>query len=305
MKLLRILFIITLVFSYSPLFSLDDSLNVRPDDKEWNDYVFDNGLKDILNDSNSVEFKRATIDLLTGFSTPDYHKDFYTGDFEQIMSYELRLGFTDFRRIKRSTDILSYNYDYFYIGNALTDWTPDLAYNGKMRTDTWRFGFNNSKGYAYLLGEASNITLFHTDGIGWSKVSFLDPVPDTLSLNTIGAFSDSFRFGDHFEGGMKVRFGKNIGINAAFERAIVFPRHLFFYWMVSEIIEKASHGILNSFISEIRKSSPELVPVVYFVLKNALSYGLFELKKSKMNWPFNTTAPLMYDNFKVGLTFNF
>jgi hypothetical protein len=51
--------------------------------------------------------------------------------------------------------------------------------------------------------------------------------------------------------------------------------------------------------------SPYAGPIVHFVLKNALSYGFYELRKKHMNWPVQTVAPLMYENYKVGLTFAF
>jgi hypothetical protein len=52
-------------------------------------------------------------------------------------------------------------------------------------------------------------------------------------------------------------------------------------------------------------SSPYAGPVVGFILKSALSYGIYELRQEKMNWPFSSAAPLSYDQVKFGMTFNF
>jgi hypothetical protein len=63
--------------------------------------------------------------------------------------------------------------------------------------------------------------------------------------------------------------------------------------------------LLDKFIDEIFESSPSAAPVVNFMLKSALTYGMYELRKDKMNWPFNSDSPLTYDQFKFGLTFIF
>ncbi|HSP87628.1 MAG TPA: hypothetical protein VLN45_05810, partial [Ignavibacteriaceae bacterium] len=65
------------------------------------------------------------------------------------------------------------------------------------------------------------------------------------------------------------------------------------------------HWALDSFVDEIMDSSPYAAPIVGFVLKCALSYGVYELRQDKMNWPFKSAAPLAYDQFKFGMTFTF
>ena len=94
-------------------------------------------------------------------------------------------------------------------------------------------------------------------------------------------------------------------IDAGYERSIVFERHLFWKWAGSALIEAAAQGLLDEFINKIFKSSPAAGPVVNFLLKNALAYGIYELRQDEMNWPFPSSPPLAYDQFKVGMTFVF
>ncbi len=54
--------------------------------------------------------------------------------------------------------------------------------------------------------------------------------------------------------------------------------------------------------TEVFESSPAAGPIVNFLLKNALAYGFYELRQEKMNWPFNSEAPIAYDQFKFGVT---
>jgi hypothetical protein len=94
-----------------------------------------------------------------------------------------------------------------------------------------------------------------------------------------------------------------MSIDASYERSIIFPRHLFWKWTGSVLIEAAGQWAVDGFVDRVLDSAPYAAPIVSFVLKNALSYGMYELRHDKMNWPFDTVSPLAYDQFKVGLTF--
>ena len=59
------------------------------------------------------------------------------------------------------------------------------------------------------------------------------------------------------------------------------------------------------FINKIFKSSPAAGPVVNFLLKNALAYGIYELRQDEMNWPFPSAPPIALDNVKFGVTLTF
>ena len=128
---------------------------------------------------------------------------------------------------------------------------------------------------------------------------------NTDDKNMTDLFNQSFRFGNSTEGGIKFQFIPNMSVDASYERSVIFPRHIFWPWAGGVVVEAAGQWAIDSFVNEILDSSPYAAPVVNFVLKNALSYGLYELRQDKMNWPFNTAASLSYDQFKVGFTFVF
>ena len=46
-------------------------------------------------------------------------------------------------------------------------------------------------------------------------------------------------------------------------------------------------------------------PIMYFVLKNALSYAFFKGMQDKMFWPFNSGRALTMETFKLGASINF
>ena len=71
------------------------------------------------------------------------------------------------------------------------------------------------------------------------------------------------------------------------------------------IIITVGYLVKRKGFKEIFESSPQAGPIVNFLLKNALAYGIYELRQSDMNWPFTTTPPLSFDTFRLGATFTF
>jgi len=97
-----------------------------------------------------------------------------------------------------------------------------------------------------------------------------------------------------------------IGIGAAYEKAVIFPYHKFWKQTGSFFIETlAQTGI--DFLTEdvIIKHIPGLAPILYFVLKNGLSYYIFTLKQDDMNWPFKTAKPITLEAVKFNLKVTF
>jgi hypothetical protein len=223
--------------------------------------------------------------------------------------FELKLGYIKDRRAWGSDDIVKHNFRYLFLSNISNDISGKEGTLDNLATDTWKFGFGRSSGYGYKLSESSAIIPYYTYTLNWSRVDFTKPDIRTFVIapdaDIIDYYDESFRFGTSSEGGLRIKFMENIAIEAGYERAIVFQRHLFWKWAGSAVIEGAAQGLLDTFINEIFKSSPAAGPIVNFVLKNALAYGIYELRQEKMNWPFSSEAPLAFDQFKFGVTFVF
>ncbi len=217
---------------------------------------------------------------------------------------ELKLGYTREYNDDAEENILDYNYKYFYVSNISTDLAGSSSNSSDLKTDLWRFGFGRSSGYGYKLGSASIIP-YHTYSFEWSKLNMKDNPLTTNDQEITNLYYGTFRFGTSAEGGVRFKVIPNLVLEAGYERSIIFPRHIFWKWVGSALIEAAGQWGIDGFVDEILDSSPYAVPVVNFVLKNALSYGIYELRHEKMNWPFDTVAPLSYDQFKFGLTFVF
>ena len=216
---------------------------------------------------------------------------------------ELKIGHVMETPIEESEEILKYRFTNVFLSYISTELSNKTSSDG-IKSNLWRFGAGWSKGYGYKLGNTS-ITLFNSGSFVWSRLDLKDFPVNPADINKLDRFNKSFRFGTSTEDGIQIKPIPLISVEAGYERAVIFERHLFWKWVGSEVIYFAAQGALDAFIHEIKDSSPFAVPVVNFILKSGLSYGMYQLRQEKMNWPFNTAPPLAYDQFKFGITFVF
>jgi len=247
-----------------------------------------------------------TIEFQWGFTKPSTHKDLLSQKFFDAGSMDFKIGHTKKRAREKYEGIVEIDFDYVFLGRITKDFvSSDEKSSDKVELNAWRFGVSSLDGYAYKLGGTGELLLYHSKGMVWTKPEFSSNTASEQLVDMQKTYDDAFRFGNCFEGGIKYQIVEPISVNVGFERTIVYPRHLFWYWTGSEIIEGIGHGLVSGFVKEVMKSSPIAAPIVNFLLQNAISYGSFELRKKNMNWPFDSAMPLLIDNYKVGVSFAF
>ena len=165
------------------------------------------------------------------------------------------------------------------------------------------YKFTPNMGLKLLTGK--NITWYWIDHTNVVYPEFPEEEPIYNNYADISYLGSAVRFGRKYHSEVAFQVLKGVSICGSARRMVVFPRTIFWKWVGSDLIFAIGGGVLDSFTDEIKKSSPYLYPVVDFILKTGLNYGITELQKKKMNWPFNTAAPLMIDQYKVGLQFEF
>jgi hypothetical protein len=227
---------------------------------------------------------------------------------------ELKLGYKYEQKSKYGNIVKFRN---SYLHGSLISPGIDLR-DRDNKVETWRFGVGSSTGLGYRLGRYSNLVFYnagtftwtrYNDGISWvmpfGYSSLNDYPPYVEYMSKMGAFDEHFRFGTGTEAGIIIPIGGLISFQAQYDRTIVFPRHLVWKNLGSMLLEAMAQGAIDGFVRAIMKSTPEAGPIVSFLLKNGLSYGLYELRREKMNWPFNSEKPLLFDSFKLGVTLTF
>lgn len=290
----KLLIFTLLVFSI-PYISAQDS--GKPKDK-WDFNMWD---KDYFYRS------RPTIDLTYGATNISLKNSGFT--FSDAGLLEARLGYTYLSKSKYSKSISRFKSNYLF-GTYISSKINVKKITGT-EDKTWRFGFGNSSGYGYMLGKKSSLVLYNSNSFTWTRYDDGFPLAMTpedeqsYRYKRLSDFNKSMRFGSSTEAGIIIPISGFVNLQAQYDRTIVFPRHLFWKHLGSAILEGLSQTAIDGFIQAIMKSSPMAGPIINFVLKNALAYGIYELRREKMNWPFNSTEPLMFESFKAGFTFTF
>ena len=298
--LLLFLLFITLII---PAYSQDnDTSDTDTDWKNW-DNPADNNWENTGANLFDLNIKgKPTIELNYGVSKMNLKS--INDKFASPGMLELKLGSTNDNSINGSDIVMKYKFNFIHIGNFSTDLSGNHK-SSDLIANSWRFGIGWASGYGYNLGNDFEITPYHQNSFDWTIVNMQSTPDNPTDIIITDFFSKTLRFGNSFQGGIQFKFINNIGIDAAYEKSIIYPRHLVWKWGGSEIIEVTGQWLINEFVDDVLDSSPNAVPVVNFLLKNALSYGIYALRQERMNWPFETAAPLVLSQFKLGINFVF
>lgn len=250
-----------------------------------------------------AEVRRPTIEFEYGQNQASIHKDYFSSELNENNRVLGKVGFSSYGETVDGSGYLKYKFSSLLIGNSMGD-TEVLLNDGTVNTNIWTFGLNTTNGYGYKLADNFYLLLTHGAGIAWNSVSFSkeNPSIDSSDIGRLELFEDGIKFGDRFESGIKLRMIENLGLSFSYSENLILPKHLFWHWTLGKMIEGTAHGLSSYFVSTFVDSSPALVPIVYFILHNGISYGANRLKEDNMNWPSSTTAPLIQKNFNIGLT---
>lgn len=290
------------------IFSLSSAISVNAQETDsswsynWSDSTFhDWDDFDIDFHFDFMEMGKPSINVVYGIPKNSLHT--INSPFSKSGLAEIKLGYTKEKAVKRVDYLFKHKFSYLAFSNVSYSLSKGKT-AGEINTNTWRISFGWEDGYGYKFGNSSLI-LYNTWGMGWSRVHVEDTLTSVFENEELGLFHDSFCFGTMAAGGIKFRVIPNIELDAGYERAAIFPRHLFWKWAGSAIIEGAGQGLIDAFVKKILASSPAAAPVVGFILKNGLSYAAYELRKENMNYPFASAPPFITDSFKFGVTFIF
>jgi hypothetical protein len=224
----------------------------------------------------------------------------------QFNYFDASLGYVVEKPAGYDRHVTEYEHQYLAISN-INDVAAGYQSNNLtgLKSQLWRIDAGSREGYGYRNGSLA-FTPYNGSALVWTSVNFSNLA--ALSINQqilLNDFSNSVRFGMTAEAGARLDIIAPIAVEASFQRAIVMRRFVFWQWAGSYGLELASQALLDGFIREIREASPLFAPIMNFALKNALAYGIYQLRQEKVNFPFESEAALAYDMFRVGVTLSF
>lgn len=171
------------------------------------------------------------------------------------------------------------------------------------RFGLWSISPTSSYGLGYALGEEGIIALTVGGGAIWGRIRGQSETQ--LDRQRVEDFGSAIRFGEKSTAGINVKLARNIGIDVEGTWELMYPRHLFLQWATSHILEGAADIAAMAFVRSVIRSSPELAPIVYFLIRNGVAAGFKALRSRQMTWPFNSDAPASVVGFRAGVTFAF
>lgn len=250
----------------------------------------------LISNTTEQDYK-PRISWIYGFNKNSYKS--ITGSFTNTGMLELRLGREFLKFDTLAPEILRYDFSHTSICNILSE-IGKKSTSDKIHTDLWSIGLGTETGYGYEI-KKSNLVMYNASGMQWSWLTPIDYVVDHSDSTILARFDGIMRFGTNAKSGIKIQFVSFLVADLGYERTIIFPAHLFTKWLGSAMIEVGGQVLIDEFINLLKESYPMSIPILSMLLKGGFSYGLYELRRSKMNWPFNSYPPFMIDSFKFGL----
>jgi len=259
-------------------------------------------------------WKNKTPIIELNYGQNSFKHNSFNGKFSKNGLINLKLGYKKYNDYDEHPYLVELSENFFHITNSKNDFLLNSNKNHNYSIESWLIGFGNRKGLGYDLGVAKiipftqssyNLIVLKRNDYPKNNQVMLTSSQIDSDNNIIDRFGEKARFTHQYASGLKVGLGEYISLNANYEVNTVYPRILTWKMLGSYTIQGISFGFLNSFLDEIEESSPEVSPVINVILKSALNYTFYQLRKEKMNWPFNSENPLTYDGFNVGFTFNF
>ncbi len=305
------LFCLLIIFSLKLQSQVDTTMRLKSNETSQIDStLFDLNDDDFDMKSNKFKIfnftlKKPIIELQYGVSKASYDYNVsgvLPAKLSNLNTIELRIGDISISKFtpKDSTLIKTTHNNMFF--KSVYGSKEDLANTLMQTAEGMSFGWNKNTGYGYKIGNEGMISLYHGNGYTWSFLN-INNADSTNKLEDFG--KNIMRFGKQFQSGIMISPVSHLNISLEYQRSMIFPRHMFWYDFGSQIVEEASSGVLSIFTNKIKKTSPELYPIVKFVFDTGLSYGFYELRKKDMNWPMQTASPLLIDSYKIGLSYTF
>jgi len=262
------------------------------------------------NDTIDVSVKKPFLDVYYG--NAQLSRQGMSGEISNTDIYGIAIGVKKEKEHKESDEVIiqDKNGISLTLGSAQDLQQSDSLFQGVSLTNTnaldfWSLGFINGMGYGYKWG-SSTLMLTVEDNTSWTSIN-----PRTYSLmqgpadwQYIMDFDGTMRLSSSMTSSLEFRVSNTVSLTGGYTWNQVMPRHLFWYWMGSEIIEGLAGNAVDRLIENFTEMSPKSQPVMHFVLKSAVLYGMKEMRRKYMNWPFETASPMniTYWNIGVGLT---
>jgi len=245
--------------------------------------------------------RRPFTEFVYGMDWPRHKR--LEAEFPSIGALELKAGYLSVEVLENGVVSLS---DRYILG---TWYDADLGGGSGgtagLRGTLGRFGFGYREGYGYDLKNAAIVPYFASSASWTELTTDRPPTLGQTDIDILNRYEGTFRFGQSAESGIRFNIGPTFSLVGAYEVNVVYPRLVFWEWLGSYSIAAIANGVVMWFGEDILAASPTIGPIMIFVIRGAVAWGIYQLWREEMNWPFNSETPLTHETAKFGLNFTF
>ena len=167
-------------------------------------------------------------------------------------------------------------------------------------------GFENRQGLGYSMGGNTDFLLSTGGAWTWTSVSpksYAASNPDDWQM--VDDFSSGLNFGSTWSPGVEITSGSSFSVRMGYNQTQIYPRHMYWYWISSELIENFAQTGAHYLIDAVSKKGDSSYPIVNFVVTNAFTYMFNQLRTERMNWPWATVPPMNLTYWNLAVNYNF
>lgn len=162
-----------------------------------------------------------------------------------------------------------------------------------------------SKAYGWRLGGDWGIGFSERSSRGWMWMSFdsLRSFLPTDQQSILSSYGVGPRVTSSNNIAITVRPSSWLAVDMGFNRQAIYRRHLLLMDGVSEVVTGVGSVLLGFPTSWLYDISPDVGMIGEFILNSAYTYGVYELRKNNMNWPFSTEGAMVIDSWRIDMRF--
>jgi hypothetical protein len=222
------------------------------------------------------------------------HRQF-SGSFADLGRVQLTLGYSELRPYRDLLLALDERSAYGSYAGTETSWRT--ADSSSVQGSSWQIGVAFKGGYGYPVG--ANLAIVPAFGSSFDVTRLSTTRPSSLQAadsSILDRYEGAFRFGHTAEAELRFELSRSFSLSGSYQLSVIYPRVVFWQWVASYGIAAVSMGVVSQFSVEIIRSSPALGPIISWLLKGALAYGIYALWRDDMHWPFKSEAPMTHQS---------
>lgn len=244
---------------------------------------------------------QITLDCNYGISFADINSS-TNKNIDIANAYRINLDYA-FTRIYplKNLKTLYYGSEFFSLTNITSGLDPNKNKIG-IPLDLWQIGVGYRNGYVVSLGNLQTI-LYHSNSIQWSRADF--PNYTFNEQSPLNRYDETYHFGSNWESGFTAKIAYPVFLNISFENSLIYPDYKFSKYCASAAIELLTQRVIDFSTYLLIDKDETLVPVLNFLVKNTISFLLYEQRKKNSFYPFNSAEAMNIYSLKFGFSFIF